>query len=151
VLNSLRRPVLVLHHANRQGEFYGSVYVRNAARSLIEARKTQEPSSRVLHLGLFHAKANDSELQRPLGVAINFLPDATVITRTEIAEVPGLAEHLPLSARALHALRGGALTEEDLAALLDASRETVARTLRRLRERDAVVRLEDGRWGLRAP
>jgi hypothetical protein len=147
VLNSLRRPVLVLHHANRQGEFYGSVYVRNAARSLIEGRKTQEAGARVLHLGLFHVKANDSELQRPLGVQINFLPDATVISRTEVADVPELAEHLSIAQRIRIELRAGRRTVQELADALGTTPATIRAKLNGPLRGD-VVKLSDGSWGL---
>ena len=146
-LNSLRRPVLVLHHANRQGEFYGSVYVRNAARSLIEVKKQQDAGSRVLHLGLFHAKANDTELQRPLGVQITFLPDATVISRTEIADVPELAEHLSITQRILIQLRTERQTPDELAEALGTTPATIRSKLYGPL-RDKVLKLPDGTWGL---
>jgi hypothetical protein len=147
-LNSLRRPVLVLHHANRQGEFYGSSYIRNAARSLIEVKRQQEPGSRTLHLGLFHKKTNDGQLQRPLGVQITFLPDATVITRTEIAEVPELAEHLSIAQRILIELRTGRRTANELAEALNTTPATIRVKLHGPL-RDKVLRFADGTWGLR--
>lgn len=152
VLNSLRRPVLALAHVPKadSGKPYGSVFVWNAARSVAEVKKQQEAGETSLTIGLFHRKANDDKLQHPLGVSIRFLPDATILTRADLGEVPGLAEHLPLAVRVQDALRAGALTVPAIAQAIEKPENTVRATLSRLHAKGRVKRLEDGKWGLLA-
>jgi Mrp family chromosome partitioning ATPase len=150
-LNSLRIPVLALAHVSKHGnsaEPYGSVFVRNSARSMLEVRKYQEAADDQLDLGIFHRKINDDRLQRPFGLRVHFLQDATLVQPLDIRAIPGMERDLSLGERVLAAIREQARTEQDLAEFLEAKAESVARVLRRLRGRSKVLRLEDGRWGL---
>jgi hypothetical protein len=152
VLNSLRRPVLALAHVPKSdsGKPYGSAFVWNAARSVIEVKKQQEAGETSLTVGMFHRKANDDKLQHPLGVSIRFLPDATILSRADLGGIPGLAEHLPLSSRVEDTLRAGAQAIASVAQTVEKPENTVRAILSRLHARGRVVRLPDGRWGLPA-
>lgn len=148
VINSLQRPVLVLHHANRSGEIYGSVYVRNSARSLIEIKHQREAGDRALHLGLFHQKANDDVLQRPMGVEIQYLPDATLIRREEI--VPELSAHLSITSRILRELRSEQKTPKELAATIGTTEATIRAKLNGALK-GKTMKLPSGAWALLDP
>jgi hypothetical protein len=151
-LNSFRRPVVALAHVAKHSDGsrpYGSVFVWNSARSVIEVKKQQEPGEHTLYLGLFHRKTNDDLLQRPLGAKITFSSDATSIVSVNLEDVPDLASVLPAAQRLEALLRTGPKNAQDIATELAMSVNTVRSTLRRLQTRQKVIKLEDGRWGLK--
>lgn len=157
VLRTLARPVLAVHHVSKSNSDertpFGSIYHRNSARSCIELRRVQEHDEEGLHLGLFHTKINRSRPQAPLGAQVVFSPDAVFIRPEDPKDVAGLADRVPLSVRLLDLLKRGALGPGAIAEELGLSeddQETVERSLRRLRQRGKLTRLEDGRWGLSA-
>ena len=71
-LRSLRKTSLSIHHINKEGTLFGSVYNFNYARNLWEAKKAQAEGENTMAIGLFHRKANSSALMKPLGIAANF-------------------------------------------------------------------------------
>lgn len=96
-LRALRVTSLVVHHANREGKLYGNVYVINQARSLYEVKASQETGSSLLHIGLHHRKVNRGQLQKPLGLTLDFADEThTLITQTDLLTIPDLSVDLPL-------------------------------------------------------
>lgn len=151
VLNSLECPVLAPAHVAKSGDQnkpYGSAFAWNSARSVIEIRKHQDVGDDTIQVGMFHRKANDDKLQRPLGVEIQFLPEITLIKKIDVRDTP-LAEHLPLGDRLEALLRDGAQHYDELARRTGAKKETVRTTLRRREGKRRVVHFGDGKWGLR--
>jgi hypothetical protein len=106
------------------------------------------PDSDVIQIGLFNRKANLGRLRPPLGYRITFSDEQTTFRRLDIADSPELAGKLSVYQRIRHLLRGGAMTQNAIAAEIEARPETVNRTIRRYKSVFTV--LERGRIGLLA-
>ena len=68
---------------------YGSAYKTNASRVSWEVRK--EPSAEGLRISLYHAKSNDTALLPPIGISLDWAPDAITFHKAEVVveeEVP---------------------------------------------------------------
>ena len=66
-----------------------SAYKTNAARVSWEVRK--EPSAEGLRISLYHAKSNDTALLPPIGISLDWAPDAITFHKAEVVveeEVP---------------------------------------------------------------
>lgn len=153
VLQSLKVPVLALHHISKNSDGttpYGSVYHRNSSRSLIEVVKEKEDEDGSIYLGWFHKKLNDERPQPALGIEVRFDAGVTFVRRADLLERPTLSERLPTSTRFLGALREGAQSSHDLAETLGKPENSIRTTASRLAKRGKILRLEDGRWGLPA-
>ena len=112
-LRSLRTTNLLLGHVpkndsgdSRRGKTpYGSAFWRNNVRSAWEAKATQEPGASEADLGLFHRKANNSKIFKPIGVHILFEGDSVFFQRNNLRNVPELAGGLSVSDRILGCLK----------------------------------------------
>lgn len=150
-LHSLGVPVVALHHVAKHADGatpYGSVYNRNSARSVIEMRRQSDEGGDVLYAAWYHTKLNDGRPQRPMGMKIEFGSTKTSIQRADIRDAPDLVARLPMADRALDVLRDGPLSAKDLGDLLECSPGTLRQTLRRLKSKNKVVRLQNGSWAL---
>lgn len=133
---------------------FGSVYVQNLARSVIEARAQEVvEEGDELRVSLYHRKSNVGRLARPSAVMFSWgIDESITITRAD----PDL-KSAGLAPQILAALRRGTQTVTELAEELDAGRASVKTTLNRLENRNKVVRLvtvsggrgKKAQWGLR--
>jgi hypothetical protein len=156
---------LVLAHVNKTAADargparpFGSVFVQNLARNAWELRRAEDAAEDVLSVGLFHRKTNRGRLLPPLGLDFTFGADAIRVGSGSLAQDAGLRERagLPYSIKAV--LRAGGRTIGELAEELEASEESVKKTLGRLEKAGIVTRLSDhkaapGRpilWGIKA-
>ncbi len=129
------------------GKSYGSVRKRDLCRSAWEVKADREPGSRVTHIGLYHTKANHSELFRPIGVAMNFDdPEAVRFTLRDVRESATLASATTTVSRMQYELKGGALSLKEWARRLDLKSDSVYRQARRHPE--LFVQVQEGTWGL---
>jgi hypothetical protein len=111
----------------------------------------------VTTVGLFCKKSNTGPRSGPIGYRIAWRTsweqagDRIEINRTDLRDIPDLADHVPLKFRIAQELRVGALTIADLAARLEVPMDSVKKALAR-GEPDRFVRVtgDDGvfRWGL---
>lgn len=125
---------LCIAHVNRSGDTekpFGSGFWHNSARSTWYVRKEQEVGESRLTVGMFNRKANLGPLSRPIGFELDFADGRTTIRRTDLANMPALALNLPLRQRIAHEVATGAMTIADLAERLEATPDTVGRTVRR--------------------
>lgn len=125
---------LCIAHVNRSGDNdkpFGSAFWHNGARSTWYVKREQEIGASRLAVGMFNRKANLGPLSRPIGFDLDFGTDRTVIRRTDLADIPALAMHLPIKDRIAHELADGALTEYELAQRIEARLDSVSRTVRR--------------------
>ena len=156
LLRELNVTSLLVHH-EAKGDMtgksrtpYGSVYFENLARSVWHLDRVQEVGGNELLLALEHTKANDSTLHAPIGLRMEFdnMAGSTTVTPADLSDVPELSGHLPLTLRLRGLLAGGAKSIEELAQDTDSKEDTVSRTLRRMRDKQQVVKLTDNTWGL---
>ena len=71
-LRSLGVTSLCIDHTNKEGSLFGSVYKFNNSRQIFEAKKEQGEDESSLEFALFHRKANNSKLVKPLGWLLSF-------------------------------------------------------------------------------
>src|SRR5262245_34426064 len=131
---------------------YGSVFVRNLARSAWELRRAEEAGGDELLLAAYHRKSNGGRRALPFGLRLRFEPSgAMTVADADLAEAPDLLARTSVGKRVTVALASGALTVGELATEVGASEATVGRVLRRLRDEGRIV-LVDGvrpcRWEL---
>lgn len=154
---------LVVAHVSRESALqakgkvkpFGSAFFWNAMRSGIEVRRAEDdPEPDVMHLGLYHWKANDGEHHKPIALRVSFegRRGAIDVRAADIQEVPDLAARTSISSRLYELLRRGQCDTKTLASELEESEATVARTLRRM---TSVIQIEAGGgrgkaaiWGL---
>lgn len=146
---------LLVAHVNRSGDTerpFGSAFWHNGGR-LTWYAKLEADIGGSTTVGLFCKKANTGPKAAPMGYRIDW-GDRIAITRTDLADIPDITRHVPLTYRIADSLRAGAMTAHEIVSATSADMETVTRTLRRMRERGKVRDLAgpDGvmRWGLAA-
>jgi hypothetical protein len=143
---------LVVAHVSREAaqqakgkvKPFGSAFFWNAMRSGIEVRRAEDdPNPDVMHLGLYHWKANDGEHHRPIAMSVAFEGRRGSIDfqAADIQEVPDLAARTSISSRLYEILRRGQADTKTLATELDEAEATVAKTLKRM---SSVVQIEPG-------
>lgn len=128
---------------------FGSAFWHNSARATWYVAKQQDLGASAFTVGLFNRKANTGPQAAPLGYRFDFDADRVRITRTDLLEVPELAEQIPVKTRMRRALRAGAMTPivlaEEIGASVDAIRMVVTRdkgsTFTRVAGPDGVERL----------
>lgn len=127
---------------------FGSVFFSNLARMTWLVKKQPGETPDVVTVGLFPQKQNDGERQRPVGLGFTFTPERIIVAPADLAEVEGLAEKLPLSARIAHLVKARPLTFAAIAEELNAKTDSVikavtrnTRTFTRLDGPDGVTRI----------
>jgi hypothetical protein len=111
---------------------FGSSFWHNSARATwFVKHAATSPDGAVVTIGLFNRKANLGPLQPALAYDVTFMSERTVIQPVEIAKVDELADSLPLWQRMKDALTNGPRTLASLAETLEASVDTLDRTVRR--------------------
>jgi hypothetical protein len=144
-LRSLNITTLSIDHANKENVLFGSVYKFNAARSVWETRKVQEPGDGFVTVGLYHRKMNSGQLIKPLAFQFSFDPDMVTVTTADPGAEPDLRKGLSGPQQVLAILRRGAKTTKELAEEMETSEGAIRTFVTRL---DQVGRLNDGRVGL---
>jgi hypothetical protein len=126
---------------------FGSVFFTNLARSVWEAKVEQEVGESEAIMVLKHHKANLSKLHPPLSYKFTFTDNAITITKADLRDTE-LSAELPLPWQIKNLLRRGSFTEDDIADQLNTSKATISRTLRRMKAKNQVLKLEDKTWAL---
>ena len=87
-LRSLGVTSLCIDHTNKEGSLFGSVYKFNNSRQIFEAKKSQGEGEDQLEFALFHRKANNSKLIKPMGWVLKFDNEqhATYLTRRDVKD-----------------------------------------------------------------
>ena len=152
-LRQLKTTKLIIHHvtgaqSREKGRRhpFGSVYHINVPRAHWEARSAPETESQTLRLALYNRWSNNAPRFRPIGYALIFAKDTTYIKATDMMAVAELAEGVSLTEQIANALRGGALSVQQLLDHVDTTEGTIRSALNRGKER--FVKMGD-KWGLR--
>ena len=151
-LRSLNVTSLVLAHKSKMSGTtgpFGSVYWTNYPRNVFHIKASQSEEEDVTHVGLFHEKANDGRLMRPMGFRLDFVNDGAEVSvaQEDVGDVPELEESLSIGDRINNVLKAnGGMTVDDLVAELGAKGDSIRATLRR--STDIYCRLPGNRWGL---
>ena len=119
-LRSLGVTSLCVDHVSKEGSLFGSVYKFNAARQIFEAKKSQGEGEDKLEFAMFHRKANNSKLVKPLGWVLEFdnTQDAIAMTRKDVRDTK-LAGEMRIVDQISSILRGGPHAVKDIADILE--------------------------------
>lgn len=131
----------------KKKSIFGSVFFTNLARAVWECKAEQETGEDEAVISLKQTKANLSRIHPPLCYRFAF-ENRTIRLKTADLNSTGLSGELPIPFRIKNLLRNDQLTVKEISEALDSTEDTTGRTLRRMRDRNQVVRLEEGRWGL---
>ena len=153
-LRSLNVTSLVLAHKSKMSGAsgpFGSVYWTNYPRNVFHIKASQSQEEDVTHVGLFHEKANDGRLMRPMGFRLEFLNDGAKVSvaREDVKDIPEFEESLSLTDRIKVAIRQNQfnpMSIQEIAEYLQAKPDTVTKALRRNSE--LFASLPGNRWGL---
>ena len=123
-LRQLKTTSLILAHTSKDKEakvrsVFGSAYFTFAARSIWEARKSQEVGEDELSIALFHRKANLSKLHHPLGYKLNFNGHKTFIETEDTRNVDEFLKEYGTQTRIYELLKGEPMSIKDIAEALD--------------------------------
>lgn len=94
----LRGSVTIAHQPKekeRSNMPFGSVFWWNNPRSIWQLQKAQLEGEDMLHVGLFHKKANNGRLEPGIGFRLDFSQSKQItVTAERVRDVPDLREHL---------------------------------------------------------
>ena len=133
----------------KKRSIFGSVFFTNLARSVWECKAEQETGEDEAIISLKHNKANLSKLHSPLGYHFAFTENSIKITKTDLA-LTSLSGELPLSWQIKNVLKRGPFSVKEIAEELEKEEDTIGRSLRRMKTKKQVVKLENNSWGLSA-
>jgi len=151
-LRSLKISSLSIDHKPKKGNsIYGSVYKTNIPRATFEIRGQQPPGSNYMDIGIYHRKANDVPLIKPVGYHIEFEGDeestnSATYTKQDIIDIPELVDGLSKRQQLVEILKHGALEVREIAEGIN-STDAVVRTLLN-RNKQTFVKAEGNKWGL---
>ncbi len=131
---------------------YGSVYIRNLARSVWEVRRASDDEDE-LSIALYHRKVNNGRLQNPFGLRFEFNQGMIKIHGMDLLEHPDLLVRAALPMRIIKSLSNGSKTVKELSEETVTSESSIRGTLNRLRNKRKVIRLDDykpPKWGIPA-
>ena len=147
-LRSLRCTSLCIDHTNKEGHLFGSVYKFNSGRQIFEMKKNQAEGEDSLEFALFHRKANNSKLVKPMGWTLRFNADSATLTRKDVKDT-GLEKDLRIVDRIQNILLGGAMLPKDIAEELGKEPSHIRKELSDWTTKGRFTRLDDGRYAVR--
>ena len=141
-LRSLGVSSLCIDHTNKEGALFGSVYKYNASRQVFECKKDQQPDDNKIVLGLFHKKANNSRLMKPIGYELNFSDSAISISRQDVRDTP-LEAQMRVVDRIENLLktRPSGLPVSDIAEELEKTESHIRKELSEAKKRGLIVQI----------
>lgn len=141
-LRSLGVSSLCIDHTNKEGSLFGSVYKYNASRQVFECKKDQQPDDNKIVLGLFHKKANNSRLMKPIGYELNFSDSAISISRQDVRDTP-LEAQMRVVDRIENLLktRPSGLPVSDIAEELEKTESHIRKELSEAKKRGLIVQI----------
>ena len=148
-LRSLRCTALCIDHVNKDGHLFGSVYKFNSGRQIFEVKKSQAEGDTSLEFALFHRKANNSKLIKPMGWTLRFEEDAATLTRKDVKDT-ALESELRVPDRIHNLLARGPLAPKDIAEELNKEPGHIRKELSDGTSKGRFTRLSDGRYALKA-
>lgn len=145
---------LILSHltkveAERKGlpRPFGSVFTTNLARSTWLARRADSTKTEEVEVGLYHTKTNFGRLYDPRGIRFHFTHNRITVSDFQLEDIPELGSHVPLTHRVRELLKRSPSTIGEIADSLGANRDSVSKSLRRMKDAMVIEGDEGGRSG----
>jgi hypothetical protein len=151
-LRSLDVSSLVIDHTNKEGHLFGSVYKFNQARQIFHVKKSQSEDDNKIVIGLFHQKANNSPLMKPIGFTLTFSDGGVNVERQDVRDTE-LEVHLNMKDRIQNILRnkqnGMSITE--IADELDKTETHIRNVISKsIATYGTFIKLDNGNYANRA-
>lgn len=142
---------LLIHHVPKADNVpFGSAYFFNWARAVFFVKKADEgDADNELNVGIFHKKANEAALSSSRGFLFRFLEESVTVNFKQLTDTDEFLQQLSCRVRIEQSLKLGSMTIDELVATTSETRDTITRTLRRMREKDQAFQMGD-KWGLPA-
>ena len=152
-LSGLEATTLTIAHVSKTGkesEPFGSTFWYNDARATYRALATQAGST--LTMALRNYKANNGPRLPDKAYEFTFQQNMVTVDYGDLDGIPGIDENAPMHRRIETYLlnNGGTVTAKDLAESFDVSPNYMRTILTRPPLKDKMVKLEDGKWALKA-
>jgi hypothetical protein len=117
---------------------FGSVYVQNLARSVIEARRVEDDGDdSEMTVSLYHRKTNVGQLAKPSALCFSWDPDGSIVVQKANPDLSSAG----LSRQIIDVLLGGNRSVTSLAKELETKSSVVRTTLNRMAKRNIVIKL----------
>jgi hypothetical protein len=118
---------------------FGSVFIRNLARSVWEARPSEDTAGDDLLVALYHQKANGARKHPPIPLRLTFASDRVALHAADLADAPDLLARATVAQRITSAVATSPLTTEEIAEHLAVKVSTARKTLERMRKAGRLV------------
>ena len=132
--------------AGREREPFGSIFWRNAPRSIYRALSGH--SGATLHMGLRHTKSNNGTLQPDRAYNFTFSDDRVTVKQSDPLAIENMESGAPLRVRIERLLSNGPMSPAKISEELAVKDGNVRSTLRRLKARGKVLALDTGEYEL---
>lgn len=136
---------------SKKKTIYGSTFFEYYTRSIWEMRKAaHEPDSNEMSIALFQKYANYDKLHSPIGFKIVWNENkSTTISRQSAMSISEFIERMGTNTRILNILKSGSMSTQQIhAELPDLTESNIRRALSALKNKNKVVPLERGLYGL---
>ena len=156
----LKTTSLILAHTSKNSDdkrtrsVYGNQYYSAEARCIWEVKKSQENDSSEMDVALFNRKPPPfAKLHGPLGLHINFqggdISDKTIITRGQPQSVSEFVAAMGTQAEIEQLIKENTkMTNAQIQEALTLSPDNIRHALKRLKDKQKIIKLDDGSWGL---
>jgi len=141
--------LIVAHNSKGEGKktIYGSAIFEHRARSVWECKAVRESSEGELAIGLFHRKANNSKLHKPMGFKIVFDGDSTAIQRHPMDDSSRFDDSPTIADRIQELLKCGSMSAKEIIDKLGEKDTVVRSTLSQMKGKGLVTKDGD-KYGL---
>jgi hypothetical protein len=157
----LKTTSIILAHTAKNAEdkkrsIYGNIYYTAEARSIWEIKKSQETGSNEMDVALFNRKPPPfSGIFNPQGFHIEFDKNSEISNRIIISPsspqtITEFVAAMGTQMQILDILKEGAKSTQEIEELLCITNNNARAALKRLKDKNKVIKLEDGKWGLLA-
>jgi energy-coupling factor transporter ATP-binding protein EcfA2 len=151
-LRSLETTALCIGHTSKERTDkktpFGTVFFLNNARNVFEIRRLYKPGEKELTIGLFHRKANFSELKRPCVFKFRYSEHAIEVEKHDSVREEDFMSEMPISEQIKHMLTKESMTIKQLSDLLNTSENVIKVILYRMKAKGVVVKIEQDKWAL---
>lgn len=158
----LKTTSLILAHVRKdQGDgakrtVYGNQYYTAEARCVWEVKKSQDAGEDCLEMALYNRKPPPfAKIHNPLGLHFQFddidnngIAHSLKATNQKPENVGDFMKSQSTQTQIMSLLKEGAVTQEEIIETLGITKNNAWVTLKRLKDKNKIMKLGDGRWGL---
>jgi hypothetical protein len=132
----------------KRKRIFGSHFFEYYTRNMWEIVKSKSVSREEYNIALFHRSPNLSAVLEPIGFHLHYNNTGLHIQRQAVS-VSEFISNVSAKQKILDYLKNGAKTPSEIAEDLELSSENTRQTIKRLKDRDLIVKIDD-KWGLKA-